>query len=48
MKNKKNIRLQDPFIERERAKYEQPLPSREFILQMLTQQGGPVAVEELL
>ena len=48
MKNKKNIRLQDPFLEREREQYEQPLPSREFILQILTEQGAPVADEELL
>jgi ribonuclease R len=48
MKNKKNIRLQDPFLEREREQYEQPLPSREFILQILTEQGGPVTDEELL
>ena len=48
MKNKKNIRLQDPFLEREREQYEHPLPSREFILQILTEQGAPVADEELL
>lgn len=48
MKNKKNIRLQDPFLEREREQYEQPLPSREFILQILTEQGAPMADEELL
>ena len=48
MKNKKNIRLQDPFLEREREQYEHPLPSREFILQILTEQGAPMADEELL
>ncbi|MEO7621759.1 MAG: ribonuclease R [Gallionella sp.] len=48
MKNKKNIRLQDPFLEREREQYEQPLPSREFILQILTEHGAPMADEELL
>ena len=48
MKNKKNLRLQDPFLEREREQYESPLPSREFILQILTEQGAPVADEELL
>ena len=40
MKKKNNIRLQDPFLERERAQYEQPLPSREFILQILAEQGA--------
>jgi ribonuclease R len=48
MKNKKNIRKQDPFLEREREQYEHPLPSREFVLQMLTEQGAPVGEEELL
>ena len=48
MKNKKNLRLQDPFLEREREQYEKPLPSREFILQILTEQGAPVSDEELL
>jgi ribonuclease R len=48
MKNKKNIRKQDPFLEREREQYEQPLPSREFVLQILTEQGAPVGEEELL
>ena len=33
--NKKN-RLDDPFAEREAKKYEQPIPSRELILQFLT------------
>ncbi len=48
MKNKKNLRSQDPFLEREREQYESPLPSREFILQILTEQGAPMADEELL
>jgi len=48
MKNKKNIRLEDPFLEREREQYENPLPSREFVLQILTEHGAPVADEELL
>ena len=48
MKNKKkSIRELDPFMERERAQYEHPLPSREFILQTLEEQGAPLAEEEL-
>jgi ribonuclease R len=48
MKNKnKDIRELDPFLERERAQYEHPLPSREFILQILEEQGAPVQEEEL-
>ncbi|MDD5301393.1 MAG: ribonuclease R [Gallionella sp.] len=48
MKKKNNLRLQDPFLEREREQYEHPLPSREFILQILTEQGAPVSDAELL
>jgi len=48
MKNKINIRLQDPFLEREREQYENPLPSREFVLQILTEHGAPVTDEEML
>jgi len=47
MKNKKSIRGLDPFLERERAQYENPLPSREFILQVLEERGAPVPEEEL-
>ncbi|MCL4469694.1 MAG: ribonuclease R [Sulfuricella sp.] len=43
----KKIRSKDPFLERERAQYEHPLPSREYILQILTEQGVPVAEEKL-
>ena len=46
-KKKKNIRELDPFLEREREQYEQPLPSREFVLQVLTEQGVPVEQEAL-
>ena len=48
MKKKNNPRLQDPHLEREREQYDHPLPSREFILQTLTEQGAPVSDEELL
>jgi len=48
MKNKNNLRKQDPFLEREREQYENPLPSREFILQILTELGAPVSDDELL
>ena len=48
MKKKNNLRLQDPHLEREREQYEHPLPSREFILQILAEQGAPVSDEELL
>ena len=44
---KKNIRELDPFLEREREQYQHPLPSREYILQLLSEQGVPLAEEEL-
>ena len=43
----KALRWQDPFLERERAKYGQAMPSREFILQLVTEASGPVDVDEL-
>ncbi len=42
------VRAQDPHLQRERAKYTAPLPSREFILQVMTQLGMPVAERELI
>lgn len=36
------VRLADPYLARESAKYEQPLPSREYVLQMLEQGGVPL------
>ena len=47
MTKKKNIRELDPFLERERAQYEHPLPSREYILQLLAEKGVPLDEEEL-
>ena len=41
------IRRADPMLERELATYDKPLPSREYILQVLTDQGVPVAFERL-
>lgn len=42
-----HIRRADPFLEREQAKYEHPLPSREYILQTLAEQGVPVSFDRL-
>jgi ribonuclease R len=41
------LRRADPMIEREIAKYDYPLPSREYILQILSAQGVPVGVDQL-
>ncbi|MDD4911929.1 MAG: ribonuclease R [Sideroxydans sp.] len=46
-KKKKSIRELDPFLEREREQYEHPLPSREYILQVLAEKGVPVEQEDL-
>ena len=35
---KLSLRDQDPFLEREKLKYSNPLPSREFVMQILTEQ----------
>jgi ribonuclease R len=37
----------DPFFDREAARYEDPIPSREFILQTLTEAGVPLEEREL-
>lgn len=37
----------DPFAEREAQKYENPIPSREFILEHLAERGRPARQEEL-
>jgi len=40
-------RRADPFFEREVARYEFPLPSREYVSQILADEGRPVAFSEL-
>ncbi|WP_081413137.1 ribonuclease R [Chitinilyticum aquatile] len=41
------LRAQDPFLARERERYENPLPSREYVLQLLEEAGAPLFVEDL-
>ncbi|MBK7952908.1 MAG: ribonuclease R [Candidatus Accumulibacter sp.] len=41
------IRRRDPYLERELKRYEQPLPSREYILQILEEQARPVSFDEV-
>ncbi len=38
---------QDPFQEREAQKYENPIPSREFIMQLLEDQGVPLETSQI-
>lgn len=43
----KQQRAVDPFAERESANYANPLPSREFILSVMAEQGVPVPLDQL-
>jgi len=50
MSSKKKLsktRRNDPFFEREAARYELPLPSREYVLQVLEAEGKPTTVDQL-
>ena len=40
-------RAADPHLTRERAKYEYPLPSREYVLDVVAEQGVPVTFERV-
>jgi ribonuclease R len=44
---KKSLRSQDPYWTREKKTYENPLPSREFILQVLVNEGVPLMEADL-
>ena len=46
-KKKAVLRQQDPHLARERERYESPLPSREFILEVLVKEGVPLSRERL-
>ena len=48
IKKLSKIRRRDPFLEREQARYDFPLPSREYVAQVLEQEGRPVPLEELI
>ncbi|MGZ8246454.1 ribonuclease R [Methylomagnum sp.] len=42
-----DLKVKDPFAEREAQKYARPIPSREVILQLMQEQGVPQKLEEL-
>ncbi|MDD2883914.1 MAG: ribonuclease R [Dechloromonas sp.] len=42
------VRRADPFFDREAKNYEFPLPSREYVSQILADEGRPVALDELV
>lgn len=46
-RGQKGLRWQDPYLAREKEKYGHPLPSREFLLQLLEEAGEPVDPKEL-
>jgi ribonuclease R len=47
MENMSTKKFEDPFAEREARRYERPIPSRELILQVMSQAEGPVLFDEL-
>lgn len=47
IKKRRKLREQDPYLEREKKRYQNPLPSREYILQILKSQGIPTAERKL-
>jgi ribonuclease R len=47
MNKKHKLRQLDPYLEREKERYGHALPSREFVLQILKDQGVPVGEEVL-
>ncbi len=42
------IRKADPFFERESARYDFPLPSREYVTQVMTDAGRPLLLDDLV
>ena len=45
--NSLNLREKDPFLEREKQKYDHPLPSREWVIELLEKKGVPAKMGEL-
>ena len=43
----KSKKKKDPHAEREAQKYENPIPSREFILEFLSERGKPATYQQL-
>ncbi len=48
MTKPRGVRHRDPFLEREQLRYKDPLPSREFILEILAEEGVPIVEGRLL
>ena len=47
-KKQKNLAYQDPHYQQEVAKYDNPIPSREFILNVIRENNAPMNREEIL
>ena len=47
IKKKHEVRQLDPYLEREKERYSHALPSREFVLQILREQGIPTSEQAL-
>ncbi|WP_078120605.1 ribonuclease R [Thiosocius teredinicola] len=46
-KPRRNVRDRDPYQAREAKKYENPIPSREFILGMMEEHGAPLRFDDI-
>ncbi len=46
-RKQESLRSQDPFLDRERERYENPLPSREFVMELLREAGTPLSASTL-
>ncbi|WP_165088685.1 ribonuclease R [Neisseria yangbaofengii] len=42
-----NLREKDPYLEREKQRYAEPLPSREWVIELLEQKGVPIKIDAL-
>ncbi|WP_082391829.1 ribonuclease R [Neisseria sp. 83E34] len=42
-----NLREKDPYLDREKQRYEHPLPSREWVIDLLEQEGVPLKIAAL-
>ena len=47
-KKTKKIRNSDPFLNREKENYQNPIPSRELILEVMNDHGVPIPKKELI
>lgn len=47
-KNNQHKSFDDPFYAREAQKYDQPIPSREYLAHMISEQGAPMKMESLV